>query len=246
MDIVIAKYHLHPIFDHFTIALLAMGILADLVGYLVDSLFGDASPRAAGLAGRLCATAPVLLIPGAIFAILSRFTGESEAERVWDTISPAAQQILLSDTGLRWFLSHAVLGTYLMYAFSALATWRLMVEIWPRLRNAQLVYFAVTIIAFCALLYQGTTGGELVYNHGAGTSRGQITSRLDVEWPSRNRTWTRMRERPTSSCETESAVDSRHTGNLSACLINYTSHLQLRVNRSSTPAKLSTENRFNP
>jgi hypothetical protein len=33
----------------------------------------------------------VLLIPGAISAIFSRLTGELEAERLWDTISPAAR-----------------------------------------------------------------------------------------------------------------------------------------------------------
>jgi uncharacterized membrane protein len=176
MDIVIAKYHLHPIVDHFTIGLLAIGILTDIIGYLVKLLFGNASPRATELASRLCATAPVLLIPGAISAILSRFTGESEAERVWDTISPAAQRLLFSDSGFHRFLSHAVLGTYLMYAFSALAAWRLMVEIWPRLLRAQLVYFGVATVALSALLYQGTTGGELVYNHGAGTSQVQTTS----------------------------------------------------------------------
>jgi uncharacterized membrane protein len=176
MDVVIAKYHLHAIVDHFTIGLLTIGILADIVGYLVNSLLNNASPRAKSLAGRLCATAPVLLVPGAIFAIVSRFTGESEAERVWDTISPAAQQILLSDTGFQRLLSHAVLGTYLMYAFSALAAWRLMLEIWPRLERTQLIYFGVATIALSALLYQGTTGGELVYNHGAGTSQAQPTS----------------------------------------------------------------------
>jgi uncharacterized membrane protein len=179
MNIVIAKYHLHPIVDHFTIALLAIGILADVVGYLINSLFGMASPRARSLASRLCATAPVLLIPGAMSAILSKITGESEAERVWDTISPAAQRILLSDTGFQRFLSHAVLGTYLMYAFSALAAWRLMVEVWPRLKSAQLVYFGVASVALSALLYQATTGGELVYNHGAGTSQVQTTALHD-------------------------------------------------------------------
>lgn len=185
MDSVIAKYHLHPIVDHFTIGLLAIGIIADIVGYLVNSLFGIMSPRAKSLAGRLRAAAPVLLVPGAIFAILSRFTGESEAERVWDSISPAAQRILFSDTGFQRFFSHAVLGTYLMYAFLALAAWRLMIEIWPKLKRAQLIYFGVATVALSALLYQGTTGGELVYNHGAGISQAQTSAVRDaLESPS--------------------------------------------------------------
>jgi uncharacterized membrane protein len=109
-----------------------------------------------------------LLIPGAVFAMLSRLTGESEAERVWDSISPAAQQILLSD-GRGWFLSHAVLGTYLMYAVSALAIWRVLLEVWTRIARTQSAYLLVATLVLCAVMYQGKTGGELVYDHAVGT-----------------------------------------------------------------------------
>jgi uncharacterized membrane protein len=85
MDTLTGKYHLHPIIDHFTIALLATGILADIIAYLVVFCLSHRSLRVGCLADRLSATASVLLIPGAISAMLSRFTGESEAERVWDT-----------------------------------------------------------------------------------------------------------------------------------------------------------------
>jgi uncharacterized membrane protein len=176
MEIIIAKYHLHPIIDHFTIALLAIGVLVDVVGYVIGILFANRSPRTKRLADRLSGAALVLLIPGAISAIFSRYTGESEAERVWDTISPAAQQILFSDTGSARFLSHAVLGNYLMYAFVALAAWRVLLEIWTKLKQTQLVYLVVAIVALCALLYQGKTGGELVYDHAAGTTHADTTS----------------------------------------------------------------------
>jgi hypothetical protein len=96
----------------------------------------------------------VLLIPGAISAIFSRLTGEIEAERLWDTISPAAQEILFSDTDPEAFLSHAVLGTYLMYAFVALAAWRVLLEIWTKLKRTQPVYLVVAMLAIVALLYQ--------------------------------------------------------------------------------------------
>ena len=180
MDTLIAKYHLHPIIDHFTIALLAMGVLTDVVGYIIGSLFPNGSPRIKGLADRLSGAALVVLIPGAISAILSRLTGESEAERVWDTISPAAQQILFSDTGSARFLSHAVLGTYLMYAFVALAAWRVLLEIWTKIKQTQPVYLVVAIVALCALLYQGKTGGELVYDHAAGTTHADTTSQQTI------------------------------------------------------------------
>jgi uncharacterized membrane protein len=45
MEILIARYHLHPIIDHFTIALLAMGVLADVVGHVIGMLFENRSPR---------------------------------------------------------------------------------------------------------------------------------------------------------------------------------------------------------
>jgi uncharacterized membrane protein len=180
METLIAKYHLHPIIDHFTIALLGVGVLADVAGHAITTLFGSRSPRARGLGDRLSGAALVLLILGALSAIFSRLTGESEAERIWDTISPAAQKILFSDTGSAPFLSHAVLGAYLMYAFVALAGWRVLLEIWAKLKRTQLVYFAVAIVAVCALLYQGKTGGELVYDHAVGTTHADITPQRAV------------------------------------------------------------------
>ena len=53
MELLIAKYHLHPIVDHFTIALLAMGVLADVIGYVIGVLFDNRSPRIKGLGDRL-------------------------------------------------------------------------------------------------------------------------------------------------------------------------------------------------
>ena len=170
MEILIVKYHLHPIIDHFTIALLSIGVLADVIGYLIATFIGNSRPRAKAVGDRLRGAALVLLIPGGISAIFSRLTGESEAERVWDTLSPAAQQILFSDTGSAASLSHAVLGAYLMYLFLALAAWRALAEFWTKLKRAQLVYLAVAMLALCALLYQGKTGGELVYDYGAGVA----------------------------------------------------------------------------
>src|SRR5438552_1797599 len=66
METLIAKYHLHPIIDHFTIALLGIGVLADVAGYAIVALLGNRSPRAGRLGDRLSGAALVLLIPGAI------------------------------------------------------------------------------------------------------------------------------------------------------------------------------------
>ena len=63
MEILIAKYHLHPIIDHFTIALLAMGVLADVVGYVIEMLFDNRSARTKGLGDRLSRAALYCLFP---------------------------------------------------------------------------------------------------------------------------------------------------------------------------------------
>ena len=120
------------------------------------------------------------LVENSGIKVFSRLTGESEAERIWETISPAAQQILFSDRGSARFLSHAVLGSYLMYVFVVLAAWRTLLETWARLKHTQVLYFGAAMIALCALLYQGKTGGELVYNHGAGTTYAQTTSQQSI------------------------------------------------------------------
>jgi uncharacterized membrane protein len=164
----VSTYHLHPIIDHFTIALLTFGIAAELLAAAAILL----SRRRAGVlrvwGQRLQSTSLPLMIAGAVASILSYFTGDAEADRLWDTMSPAAQQILSPSNGSPDYLSHAVLGHYLMYAFLFLAAWRVMLELSEPLRHTRIAFFAVAIIAAGALLYQGKTGGELVYEHGVG------------------------------------------------------------------------------
>jgi uncharacterized membrane protein len=180
----IAKYHLHPIVDHFAIALLTIGVAADIGGYSIAWLFGDRGFHSRQLATRLRETALLLLIVGALSAVLSRFTGESEAARLWDTISPAGRQILFADNGgSATFLSHAVLGAYLMYAFLGLAVWRVLIETWARIRKTQPVYLLLSLIALCGLAYQGKTGGELVYDYAVGTSQTNAALRPDSNTP---------------------------------------------------------------
>jgi uncharacterized membrane protein len=58
-----------------------------------------------------------------------------------------------------------------MYAFLALAAWRVMLELSRRIERTRIAFLFVAVVAAGALLYQGKTGGELVYEHGAGVSR---------------------------------------------------------------------------
>jgi uncharacterized membrane protein len=165
----VSTYHLHPIVDHFTIALLTFGIAAEIFASAAVLLFRN-SARASVWSQKLRSTSLFLMIGGAAAAVLSYFTGDAEADRLWDKMSPAAQQILASSNGNRDYLSHAILGQYLMYAFLILAAWRVMLELSTRLARTRTAFLIVAIVAAGALLYQGKTGGQLVYEHGVGAS----------------------------------------------------------------------------
>ncbi len=167
----VSTYHLHPIVDHFTIALLTFGIAAEILPAAAILL----SRRRPGLVSvwsqKLRSTSLLLMIGGAAASVLSYFTGDAEADRLWDAMSPAAQQILSPSNDTPDYLSHAVLGHYLMYAFLILAAWRVMLELSSRLERTRIAFLIVAIVAAGALLYQGKTGGELVYEHGVGMAR---------------------------------------------------------------------------
>jgi uncharacterized membrane protein len=172
----VSTYHLHPIVDHFTIALLTFGIAAELLAAAAILLSRGRAGFGSVWGEKLRSTSLLLMIGGAVAAVLSYFTGDAEADLLWDTMSPAAQQILASSNGARDYLSHALLGQYLMYAFLILAVWRVMLELSSRLERTRIAFLVVAIVAAGALLYQGKTGGELVYEHGVGASRAAVSS----------------------------------------------------------------------
>jgi len=171
----VSTYHLHPIVDHFTIALLTFGIAAEILAAAAILLFRN-STLASAWSIKLQSTSLMLMVGGAGASILSYFSGDAEADRLWDTMSPAAQQLLASSDGARGYLSHAVLGQYLMYAFLILAVWRVMLELSSRIARTRIAFLMVAVVAAGALLYQGKTGGELVYEHGVGASHATVSS----------------------------------------------------------------------
>ena len=171
----VSTYHLHPIVDHFTIALLTFGIAAELFSAAAVLLFRNTAGVSVW-SQKLRSTSLMLMIGGAAASVMSYFTGDAEADRLWDKMSPAAQQILASSNGAHDYLSHAVLGQYLMYAFLILAVWRVMLELSSRLDRTRTAFLVVAIVAAGALLYQGKTGGELVYEHGVGAASATVSS----------------------------------------------------------------------
>jgi uncharacterized membrane protein len=172
----VSTYHLHPIVDHFTIALLTFGIAAEILAAAAVFFSKNGAPWLSCWGEKLRSTSLMLMIGGAVASVLSYFSGDAEADRLWDTMSPAAQQILASSNGSAAYLSHAVLGQYLMYAFLILAAWRVMLELSSQFARTRIAFLVVAVIAAGALLYQGKTGGELVYEHGVGAPRATVSS----------------------------------------------------------------------
>jgi uncharacterized membrane protein len=142
-------YQLHPVVDHFSIALLFVAVLIDLVASM--------SPTRIWLRY----TALLLMILGAIAAGGSFFTGGMEGDRIWNALGAPAKEVLKR---------HDDLGLYLAVTFGVLAVWRIMIQGFGFMAGSRAIYLIVAVLAIVALGYQGHLGGVLVYDYGAGTA----------------------------------------------------------------------------
>jgi uncharacterized membrane protein len=142
-------YQLHPVVDHFSVALLFVAVLVDL--------FAGASPTRIWLRY----TAVLLMILGALAAGGSFFTGDMEADRIWNALGQPAREVLHR---------HAQLGEYLAIGFGVLAVWRLMIQSFGFMAGSRAIYLIVAILAVATLGYSAHLGGVLVYDYGAGTA----------------------------------------------------------------------------
>jgi uncharacterized membrane protein len=152
MDTVIATLkasQLHPVADHFTVAILIVAVLADLAGSLM--------PTRTWI--RYMALSLVIL--GAIAAWSSNLTGGWEADRLAKQVTGPAKEVL------EW---HEEMGDYLPWVFTALALWRIGVQALGFVAGSRPLYLIVGLLAVCALGYQGHEGGVLVYDYGVGTA----------------------------------------------------------------------------
>lgn len=148
----IQQWHIHPAVDHFTVALLILAVLADLVASLFSTRLW------------LRYTALALLILGTAAAWGSNLTGGWEAHRVFDAVKAAGGPAL--DTLHR----HAELGDWLPWVFLVLAVWRIGVQLFGFMAGTRSVYLLVAVLAAVAISYQGYLGGKLVYDYGIGTA----------------------------------------------------------------------------
>jgi uncharacterized membrane protein len=142
-------WQLHPVIDHFTVSLILVGVLIDLVASLAPS-----RPW-------LRSMATTLMVLGAAAAVGSKFTGGWEAHRVWHDLTGPAKDLLKR---------HAWWGDILPFVFAGLAVWRLGLQFIGFLARTRVVYLLVAILAGGAILYQGDLGGDLVYDYGVGTA----------------------------------------------------------------------------
>ncbi len=159
----IKAWQLHPFVDHFTVALIVVGILVDLVASLMPSRLW---PRY---------TALTLMILGAASAWGSNLTGGWEAHRVWDNVTGPALDVLKR---------HAWLGDYLPWVFLVLAIWRIGVQFTLFLGRSRPLYLLVAVISGGVILYQGHLGGKLVYEYGVGTALMPTSAPTETPEPS--------------------------------------------------------------
>ena len=139
-------YQLHPVADHFSVALLFVAVLIDLF---------------AGGRIWLRYTAVLLMILGALAAGASYLTGDMEADRIWNALGQPARDVLHR---------HAQLGVYLAITFGVLAVWRIMIQGFGFMAGSRAIYLIVAILAIATLGYSAHLGGVLVYDYGAGTA----------------------------------------------------------------------------
>lgn len=139
----------HPFVDHFTVALIVVGVMTDLVASLIPSRRWI----------RFMALS--LMILGASAAACSNLTGGWEAHRLRPLLHGPALDVLNR---------HAELGNILPGVLAVLALWRLGVEFLGFLHGSRPLYLIAAVLSLCAVLYQGYMGGEMVYDYGVGTA----------------------------------------------------------------------------
>ena len=121
-------YQLHPVVDHFSVALLFVAVLVDL--------FAGSSPTRIWLRY----TAVLLMILGALAA------GGSFSLAIW---RPTVSGTRLGQPARDVLHRHALLGEYLAISFGVLAVWRIMIQSFGFMAGSRAIYLIVAILGDC-------------------------------------------------------------------------------------------------
>lgn len=133
---------LHPIVDHFMIALPVVVLLLEFMNLMMKK-------KAVG------GVSFFLLILTVAAAIGAYLTGLTDGKEAYDALSQAAKADLSE---------HKLLGTYLMLGSAVLLTLKILAMTGNKILRG--LYLLVLIVFVVLLFKQGEEGGELVYEHG--------------------------------------------------------------------------------
>lgn len=149
----IQQWHIHPFVDHFTVAILILAVVTDLLA----SLF---STR---LWLRYAALAMIIVAAGAAWG--SSVTGGWEADKVWKAVKANG------GPAFAILQRHAELGEDILpWAVLVLAVWRIGIQFLGFMAGSRALYLLLAVLALIAVSYQGYLGGEMVYDYGVGTA----------------------------------------------------------------------------
>jgi len=145
---VLKAWQLHPLADHFALALLTTAVAVDVIAMLFSSRLW------------LRYMALTLMVVGTMAVALSFLTGDLEAQRVGEAVIGPAKEVLAT---------HARFGQYLMYAFVALALWRICLQAFNFLAATRTTFLILALIAVGFLFWEAHLGNDLLYTYGVGT-----------------------------------------------------------------------------
>lgn len=133
---------LHPVVDHFLIALPVVVLLLELMNLAMRK-------RAVG------GVSFFLLVLTATAAVAAYFTGLADAKEAYPALAEAAKAELSE---------HKLLGIYILLGSGVVLFFKLLAMTGNKALKA--LYLIVLIVFVAALFKQGEEGGELVYEHG--------------------------------------------------------------------------------
>lgn len=136
--------NVHPMFVHFPLALLFIGLLFDIGGYFLKK-------ESLAHAGWWC------MLVGVLSAVVTVFTG-LQAE---DTVKLAGETHEILET-------HEHFQIITTIVFVGLLIWRAFKR--GALPRPPIAYLVITALAVSSILYGSHFGGKLVYEYGVGTA----------------------------------------------------------------------------